>query len=62
MTDLGLRWQKPRKLAGLDDVRTHDCRHSFASHAVMSRLDLYTVGRLLARSLRGRGARQAATA
>ena len=47
MTDLGLRWQKLRTLAGLDDVRIHDCRHTFASHAVMSGLDLYTVGRLL---------------
>ena len=47
MTDLGLRWQKLRALAGLDDVRIHDCRHSFASHAVMSGLDLYTVGCLL---------------
>ncbi len=47
MTDLGLRWQKLRGLAGLDDVRIHDCRHTFASHAVMSGLDLYTVGRLL---------------
>ena len=47
MTDLGLRWHKLRDLAGLDDVRIHDCRHTFASHAVMSGLDLYTVGRLL---------------
>ena len=47
MADLGLRWQKLRYLAGLDDVRIHDFRHSFASHAVMSGLDLYTVGRLL---------------
>ena len=47
MTDLGLRWQKLRGLAGLDDMRIHDCRHTFASHAVMSGLDLYTVGRLL---------------
>ncbi len=47
MKDLGLRWQKLRRLAGLDDVRIHDCRHTFASHAVMSGLDLYTVGRLL---------------
>ena len=45
--DLGPRWQKLRRLAGLDDVRIHDRRHTFASHAVMSRLDLYTVGRLL---------------
>ena len=47
MTDLGLRWQKLRDVAGLEDVRIHDCRHTFASHAVMSGLDLYTVGRLL---------------
>ena len=47
MKDLGPRWQKLRRLAGLDDVRIHDCRHTFASHAVMSGLDLYTVGRLL---------------
>ena len=47
MKDLGSRWRKLRALAGLDDVRIHDCRHTFASHAVMSGLDLYTVGRLL---------------
>ena len=47
MADLGLRWHKLRDLAGLDGVRIHDCRHTFASHAVMSGLDLYTVGRLL---------------
>ena len=47
MIDLGARWQKLRNLAGLGDVRIHDCRHTYASHAVMSGLDLYTVGRLL---------------
>ena len=47
MTDLGQRWLALRKLAGLEDVRIHDCRHTYASHAVMSGLDLYTVGRLL---------------
>ncbi len=47
MKNLGYRWLKLRDLAGLDDVRIHDCRHTFASHAVMSGLDLYTVGRLL---------------
>ena len=47
MTDLGGRWRKLRATAGLDDVRIHDCRHTYASHAVMSGLDLYTVGRLL---------------
>ncbi len=47
MTNLGYRWSKLRALTGLDGVRIHDCRHTFASHAVMSGLDLYTVGRLL---------------
>ena len=47
MKDLGLRWRRLRGLAGLDDVRVHDCRHTFASHAVMSGLDRYTVGRVL---------------
>ena len=27
MTDLGARWLKLRRLAGLEDVRIHDCRH-----------------------------------
>ncbi len=47
MADLAARWLKLRALAGLEDVRIHDCRHTYASHAVMSGLDLYTVGRLL---------------
>ena len=47
MRDLGERWSKLRALADLEDVRLHDCRHTYASHAVMSGLDLYTVGRLL---------------
>ena len=47
MADLGKRWHKLRRLAGLEDVRVHDCRHTYASHAVMIGLDLYTVGRLL---------------
>ena len=36
MRDLGLRWQKLRGHARLDDARLHDGRHTFASHAVMS--------------------------
>ena len=50
MTDLGRRWKALRDLAGLDGVRIHDCRHTLASFAVMSGLDLYTVGRLLGHS------------
>ena len=47
MKDFGQRWAKLRRIAALDDVRIHDLRHTYASHAVMSGLELYTVGRLL---------------
>ena len=47
MKNLGKRWAKLRRLADLNDVRVHDLRHTYASHTVMSGLDLYTVGRLL---------------
>ena len=47
MTDLGLRWHKLRDLAGLDGVRIHDCRHTWASQGVMNGVGLTTVGRLL---------------
>ena len=36
-----------RKRAGLEDVRLHDLRHSFASHAVMKGVPLPVVARLL---------------
>lgn len=47
MKNIGVRWARLRRLADLADVRIHDLRHTYASHAVMSGLDLYTVGRLL---------------
>lgn len=47
MADLSKRRLKLRALAGLKDIRIHDTRNSYASHAVMDGLDLYTVGRLL---------------
>lgn len=40
-------WYLVRKRAGLDDVRLHDLRHSYASHAVMQGIPLPTVARLL---------------
>ena len=40
-------WYLVRKEAGLDDVRLHDLRHSFASHAVMQGTPLPVVARLL---------------
>ena len=40
-------WLTLRKRACLDDVRLHDLRHTFASHAVMQGVPLPTVARLL---------------
>ncbi len=40
-------WAKIRAAAGLDGVRLHDCRHSFASVAVADGAALFTVGKVL---------------
>lgn len=40
-------WQRIRKRAGLDDVRLHDLRHSFASVAASGGLSLPMIGKLL---------------
>ncbi|MDX2264323.1 MAG: tyrosine-type recombinase/integrase [Hyphomicrobiales bacterium] len=40
-------WQKLRAAAGLDDVRLHDLRHSFASMGVSAGGSLPVIGRLL---------------
>lgn len=40
-------WERMRKRAGLDDVRVHDFRHSFASVAVAGGESLYLVGKVL---------------
>ena len=45
-TDLGL-WKTVRKLAGIEDVRLHDLRHTFASQAAMQGIPLPVVARLL---------------
>lgn len=46
---IGLRkvWGNIRARAGLDDVRIHDLRHSFASVAVAGGDSLYLVGKVL---------------
>lgn len=46
---VGLRkiWEQIRARAGLDDVRIHDLRHSFASVAVAGGDSLYLVGKVL---------------
>ena len=40
-------WNSVRKQAGIDDVRLHDLRHTFASHAVLQGVPLPVVSRLL---------------
>ena len=40
-------WNSVRKDAGLEDVRIHDLRHTFASHAVLQGVPLPVVSRLL---------------
>jgi integrase len=40
-------WQRIRSHAGLDGVRLHDLRHSFASVAAQSGESLYVVGKIL---------------
>lgn len=50
LTDLQHPWQRVRERAGLDGVRIHDLRHSFASHALAQGLGLQTIGRLLGHS------------
>ena len=45
-TELSL-WPKVCRQAGLEGVRLHDLRHSFASHAVMQGVPLPVVARLL---------------
>ncbi|MDE0178859.1 MAG: site-specific integrase [Gammaproteobacteria bacterium] len=48
-TELSL-WRKVRRQAGIEDVRLHDLRHTFASHAVMRSVPLPVVSRLLGHS------------
>jgi integrase len=40
-------WVRIRNRAGLEDVRLHDLRHSFASMAASGGLNLYMIGKLL---------------
>jgi integrase len=45
--NLGRAWIVARKLAGLDDVRLHDLRHSYASLAAGRGVSLQMIGKLL---------------
>ena len=40
-------WHSIREKAGVDDVRLHDCRHSYASRALALGEGLPTIGKLL---------------
>ena len=44
---VGKFWRRIRSEAGLQDVRLHDLRHTYASIAVMAGENILTVGRLL---------------
>ncbi len=47
LTNLERPWINIRKVAGLTDVRLHDLRHTFASHAVMRGMALPLLGKVL---------------
>lgn len=47
LQDIKKGWRKIQQAAGLESVRLHDLRHTYASHLVSSGLSLEMVGRLL---------------
>jgi integrase len=47
LVNLTLPWYRVRRKAGLEDVRLHDLRHTFASIGAASGLNLPMIGRLL---------------
>ncbi|NOR62065.1 MAG: tyrosine-type recombinase/integrase [Rhodobacteraceae bacterium] len=50
ITDLQHPWRRIRKLTGLDGVRIHDLRHTYASNAVSGGMPIQMVGKLLGHS------------
>lgn len=46
-TDLQRPWRRIRKSAGIDNVRIHDLRHTYASLAAAAGHSLHTIGKLL---------------
>lgn len=57
LVNLQKPWQLVRNIAGLDEVRIHDLRHTFASVAVASGGSLPILGRQLGHSQPHRHAR-----
>ena len=47
LTDLQHPWRRIRKAAGLEDVRIHDLRHTFASGGLLVGEGLAMIGKLL---------------
>ena len=50
LASLHFPWGRIRKRAGLDDVRLHDLRHSFASSGLLVGEGLSMIGKLLGHS------------
>ena len=50
LVNLEKAWRRIRSKAGLNDVRLHDLRHTFASEAVAAGLSLPLIGKLLGHS------------
>jgi integrase len=50
LVNLEKPWQRIRHVAGLDDVRLHDLRHSFASVGASSGHSLVIIGKMLGHS------------
>ena len=50
IVNLQKSWRRIRAKAGLEDVRIHDLRHTFASHAIMNGTPLAVVSKLLGHS------------
>ena len=47
LSDMQKPWRRIRKRAGIEDVRIHDLRHSFASYAASQGMSLTMIGKLL---------------
>ena len=50
LSNISTHWHRVRKRAGLEDVRLHDLRHSWASRALALGESLPVIGRLLGHS------------